>query len=78
MGGLCPLFFDGAICRFEELPRPDDKVNMDKVYKYLKTLRTSSPVFLLVNNLKNKLQRKNKLSIFADYLKNKFKKWQRY
>lgn len=39
MGGLCPLFFDGAVCRFEELPRPDDKVNMDKVYEYVKYLR---------------------------------------
>lgn len=24
MGGVCPLFFDGAVCNFEELPRPDD------------------------------------------------------
>lgn len=79
MGGLCPLFFDGAICRFEELPRPDDKVNMDKVYKYLKTFKEpASSVFLLVNNLKNNLQRKNKMSIFADYLKNKLRKWRRY
>ena len=23
-GGVCPLFFDGAVCNFEELPRPDD------------------------------------------------------
>lgn len=23
-GGICPLFFDGAVCDFEELPRPDD------------------------------------------------------
>lgn len=24
MGGICPLFFDGAVCYFEELPRPKD------------------------------------------------------
>ena len=24
MGGICPLFFDGAVCHFEELPKPDD------------------------------------------------------
>ena len=24
IGGICPLFFDGAVCDFEELPRPDD------------------------------------------------------
>lgn len=39
MGGLCPLFFDGAVCRFEELPRPDDKVNISKVYDYLNHIR---------------------------------------
>ena len=26
VGGICPLFFDGAVCDFEELP-PPDKVN---------------------------------------------------
>ena len=39
MGGLCPLFFDGAVCRFEELPRPDDKTNISKVYDYLNHIR---------------------------------------
>ena len=39
MGGLCPLFFDGAVCRFEELPRPDDKANIAKVYDYLNHIR---------------------------------------
>ena len=39
MGGLCPLFFDGAVCRFEELPRPDDKANISKVYDYLNHIR---------------------------------------
>ena len=39
MGGLCPLFFDGAVCRFEELPKPGDKENIQKVYQYLNKLR---------------------------------------
>lgn len=39
MGGLCPLFFDGAVCRFEELPKPSDKENIQKVYQYLNKLR---------------------------------------
>lgn len=42
MGGLCPLFFDGAVCRFEELPRPDDKANISKVYDYLNHIREIS------------------------------------
>ena len=32
MGGVCPLFFDGAICNFEELPRPDDVTEINKYY----------------------------------------------
>lgn len=39
MGGLCPLFFDGAVCQFEELPRPDNKGEITKVYDYLKCIR---------------------------------------
>lgn len=30
MGGLCPLFFDGAVCQFNELPRPNDRENCRK------------------------------------------------
>ena len=32
MGGVCPLFFDGAVCDFEELPRPDDVNGISKFY----------------------------------------------
>lgn len=39
MGGLCPLFFDGAVCQFEELPFPDSKGEIAKVYDYLKHIR---------------------------------------
>ena len=42
MGGLCPLFFDGAVCQFSELPRPDDQAGLDKVYKHLKNIRMSA------------------------------------
>jgi len=38
MGGLLPLFFDGAVCDFKELPKPEDKVLMSKVYNYCKQL----------------------------------------
>lgn len=39
MGGLCPLYFDGAVCQFEELPRPDDREKLQQVYNYIETLR---------------------------------------
>lgn len=39
MGGLCPLYFDGAVCQFEELPRPDDREKLQQVYNYIEALR---------------------------------------
>lgn len=38
-GGICPLFFDGAVCNFEELPRPDDREGIAKYYKKLEEIR---------------------------------------
>ncbi len=42
MGGLCPLFFDGAICRFEELPLPNDTKGLQSVYQYLDRIRNKN------------------------------------
>jgi hypothetical protein len=61
MGGLCPLFFDGAVCAFEELPKPDDIAAMNKVCAYLKTLREEnnpkkSPI-LFIKHIINKLKK---------------------
>ncbi len=39
MGGILPLWFDGAVCDFKELPKSDDKAAMDKVYAYCKSLK---------------------------------------
>ena len=39
MGGLCPLFFDGAVCQFEELPRPEDRSGLQQVYNYIESLK---------------------------------------
>lgn len=75
MGGLCPLFFDGAVCQFNELPLPDDSVNLQKVYKYLETIRkkkskTDNMFFMYeANKTVNKLQRKKKRFSFAALLK---------
>lgn len=38
-GGIVALFFDGAVCDFVELPLPDNKNALDKVYSYLQTIR---------------------------------------
>lgn len=34
-GNICPLYFDGVTSTFKELPRADDKVALEKIYKYL-------------------------------------------
>ena len=39
MGGILPLFFDGATCTFKELPLPDDRTILDKWYAYLNKIR---------------------------------------
>ena len=38
MGGLLPLWFDGAVCDFKELPKPDEKAKMANVYAECKRL----------------------------------------
>lgn len=60
MGGLCPLFFDGAVCDFKELPLPNNKHELDKVYNY-------------ILNLENKENKKG-LTYFMLGLKNKITK----
>lgn len=63
MGGLCPLFFDGAVCQFEELPRPDNKGEITKIYDYLKHIRgiTAKSFFSYGMKKKNKSLYSNKL-----------------
>ena len=72
MGGVCPLFFDGAVCQFEELPRPDNKSEITKIYDYLKHIRgiTAKSFFSYGMKKKNKSLRNNKLlSKFAALFK---------
>ena len=44
MGGIAPLFFDGAVCAFDELPLPNNTVELEKVYKYLDKIRSKQTV----------------------------------
>ena len=58
MGGLCPLFFDGAVCQFTELPKPDNKIELEKVYKYIESIhKPTGKVFFSFTNLKNKINK---------------------
>lgn len=38
-GTICPLYFDGAVNYFKELPRPDDTAKLRPVYDYVSTIR---------------------------------------
>lgn len=60
MGGMIPLWFDGAVCDFKELPKADDKVAMDDVYNRCKVIdatgnypkpKVFKPALLLVNKI---------------------------
>lgn len=44
MGGVCPLFFDGAICQFKELPKPDNREEISKVYDHLNKIRNINTI----------------------------------
>lgn len=39
-GQICPLYFNGAVSVFFELPRPEDKEELQKVYSYMESIRT--------------------------------------
>lgn len=40
MGGICPLFFDGAVCNFEELPKVEDVDALNQYYQRVKNIKT--------------------------------------
>lgn len=53
--GIVALYFDGKTCTFRELPPPNDKEELDKVYKYLDKIRgKTNKVFMWFNKFKFK------------------------
>ena len=81
--GICPLFFDGAINFFGELPLPTDKENLEKVYKKLEKIRsvsnkvtnTKSFFALSLSKKQKELHKKSILSKFAALFKLNNKKY---
>lgn len=59
-GCICPLFFDGASSYFYELPLPNDKAGIEKVYNYISYLE----------NLKKNKSSTNNTVMFSLVLKN--------
>ena len=72
--GLCPLYFDGAVNFYKELPLPNDVINMNKVYNSLSELKknTIDKVFFLFNKNKSEkdIDKKKRVFNFANFLKN--------
>lgn len=63
-GNICPLYFDGAVSYFAELPRADNLTEIQKIYDYLNKRRAEkasvitllvSKVSLFFNNIKSHL-----------------------
>lgn len=51
--GICPLFFDGAVNVFWELPLPNSEEALEKVYDYMSKIRNPKAVMLLLSTFKN-------------------------
>ena len=61
MGGVLPLYFDGATCTFAELPKPNDTTNLDKVYQLLDRIRNTNVLMFTINKQFNNRLAKNKI-----------------
>lgn len=48
--GICPLFFDGAINNYRELPLPTEKEKLEQYYNYAKSIRTVKTFFIYAFN----------------------------
>lgn len=65
MGGLCPLYFDGAVCQFNELPRPSTP-DLQRIYNFLQNKQANK--LFLIHTLKKpteKLHKRNLINKFA-------------
>lgn len=65
-GSICPLFFDGAVNYFRELPLPNDKSGLEVAYRMLDRVRNNSRIFFFYA-LKDKVK-----TIFKN------KEWQKF
>lgn len=52
---ICPLYFDGASSYFSELPRANDKENIEKVYKFMDNnkFKKSSVLMMIIGTITN-------------------------
>lgn len=65
--GLCPLYFDGAINYFRELPLPHDKEGIDKVYNYIRNIRNNASKTFFIYNSNKPGKKLHKWKIFRKF-----------
>lgn len=69
MGGILPLYFDGATCTFVELPRPDNTAELNRVYQLIQKIRSTNVLMFtfnkqFINRLAGKKIKKYLCSLF--------------
>jgi hypothetical protein len=52
-GGLVALYFDGAVCSFNELPRPKEKEALKQIYDFLITTRERKSIRAFIAYIRN-------------------------
>ena len=48
-GAICPLFFDGAVSTFSELPLPNDTQQLERVYQYIQSIDSRNTLLFTFN-----------------------------
>lgn len=69
MGGILPLYFDGATCTFVELPKPDNTAELNRVYHLIQKIRSTNVLMFtfnkqFINRLAGKKIKKYLCSLF--------------
>lgn len=69
MGGILPLYFDGATCTFVELPKPDNTAELNRVYQLIQKIRSTNVLMFtfnkqFINRLAGKKIKKYLCSLF--------------
>ena len=57
-GKVCPLFFNGAVSTFAELPRPENKAELERVYAHLNEVNSRTGVSFMIFSIKQFFKRK--------------------
>lgn len=47
-GNICPLYFDGAVSYFSELPKADDIAGLQRVYAYIEKNKKKPSIIMMM------------------------------